>query len=692
MQEPRHLAAILFTDIVGYTALMQQDEKKAVSVIRHYNAVLDACVSAHRGKVLNYYGDGSLCAFPSATEAVHCSIEIQKQLQTEPVVPLRMGLHIGEIFFENDKALGDAVNIASRIQSLGQANAILFSAEVKDKIKNYPEFKCASLGLFEFKNVDEPIEVFALANEGLAIPKRETMEGKLKSSYSKNNKTDRKNLIIAAVVILLLASGFFLYSILNKKPRFTGKEKSIAVLPFTNMSSEKENEYFSDGMTEEITTQLSKIADLKVIARTSTMLYKDSKKSIKEIAEELGVASVLEGSVQKIGNEIRITAQLIDANTQEHIWAEKYDRNFKEVFAIQSEVAQEIAKQLNVRLTKDEKIRIEKIPTNNPEAYEYYLQGYQLHTNFYETRKMEYFDNSRAMFEKALVLDPGYALAHAGLADLYNTYTGAIKKDSLMLLLQMKEIEKAWEIDSTIDYINNVMGSVEQSGKGNKEISFRYFLKAVEINPNNSNNLWGLALLIGGNFGLYDEAKLLLDRAIKLDPLTANNFLMRGYCNFILNNRDEAIRDQEIAIKLEPDFYWAMDVIAEIYSSIGRLNDAKKMIEKSLKIEPIPKNHPGINLAYAYAKSGNKKIALEIASDDWRVLLALGMNEEALKAMPFYNENKKELYTPYLIFKFLLATKNLDALKNDPRFIKIMEKSKKQYEENKKKFRVSLPG
>jgi adenylate cyclase len=429
----RQLAAILFTDIVGYTALMQENEQKAVALIKHYNAALNRIVDLHNGKVLNYYGDGSLCTFPSVTEALNCAIGLQKELQSEPNVPLRIGLHVGEVFFEDKKALGDGVNVASRIQSLGQANTILFSKEIFDKIRNQPEFKSVSLGLFDFKNVDQPVEVFALANEGLSIPKRETMEGKLKPGLSKTNKAVRKKIIIAAAIGLLLVTAFFIYSMLFKKTGFTGKEKSIAVLPFNNMSSDKENEYFSDGMTEEITTQLSKIADLKVIARTSAMVYKGSKKSIRQIAEELGVASVLEGSVQKIGNDIRITAQLIDAHTQEHIWAEKYDREFKEVFAIQSEVAKEIAYQLNAKLTKEEKKRIEKAPTDNPKAYEYYLQGYQLHEKFFETLKPEYFENSEAFFKKALDLDSNYALALAALADLRNTYTGFFpgKKDRL---------------------------------------------------------------------------------------------------------------------------------------------------------------------------------------------------------------------------------------------------------------------
>jgi TolB-like protein/class 3 adenylate cyclase len=682
----RQLAAILFTDIVGYTALMQENEQKAVALIKHYNTALNETVSSHNGKVLNYYGDGSLCSFPSVTEAMSCAVELQKELQTEPKVPLRVGLHVGEVFFENEKALGDGVNVASRIQSLGQENTIFFSKEIFDKIRNRPEFKSVSIGFFEFKNVDQPMEVFALANEGLNIPKKETLEGKLKVNLAKNNRPARRKILTAAFIVLLLIAGFFTYSMFFKKTGFTGKEKSIAVLPFTNMSSDKENEYFSDGMTEEITTQLSKIADLKVIARTSSMLYKNSKKSIKEIAAELNVASVLEGSVQRVGNDIRITAQLIDANTQEHIWAEKYDREFKEVFTIQSEVAQEIAHQLNATLTKEEKKKIEKASTNNLEAYKFYLQGRQIHSLFWENHKVEYFENSRALFEKAIILDSNYALAHAALADLYNTYS---KEDSLIISLQVTEIEKAWRIDSTLDYVIFVKGTIEQSPVGNKESAFKYFKKGIESNPNDPDNLWGMGMLLGVDFGMIDEAKILFEKIIKLDPLTANDYGILGTCYYYLGNHEEAVKNFEIAIRLNPEFVGALDGLAQVYASRGRLDDAKKLIEKSFLSRPALTDHWGSYVSYVYAKMGNKNKALESSPDDWWTLLALGMKDEALKAMPFYDETKKTLNTPYLILKSHFETKDFDLIRHDERFLKIMERNRIQYEENKKKFSIA---
>ena len=685
-QQHRQLAAILFTDIVGYTALMQENEQQAVALIKHYNTALNQLVSIHNGRVLNYYGDGSLCSFPSVTEALNCAISLQKELQSVPPVPLRIGLHVGEVFFEEEKALGDGVNVASRIQSLGQANSILFSKEIFDKIRNRPEFKSVSLGIFEFKNVQEPLEVFALATEGLHIPQKETLEGKLKGGLPNNRKSHRSKIVIAIVSILLLVTAFLIYSSFFQQAGFTGKEKSIAVLPFNNMSNEKDNEYFSDGITEEITNQLAKIANLKVIARTSSMLYKGSKKSIKEIAEELGVASVLQGSVQKSGNVLRISAQLIDARTQENIWTEKYDREFKDVFVIQSEVAQNIAYQLNTKLTKSEKAKIEKVPTKNLQAYEYYLQGYQVHQKFYLTSRQEDFNTSKEFFEKAIKLDSNYALAHAALADLYNTYTNLIKKDSVLIDLQVKEINIANAIDPDLDYIGSVKGNILISSLGNIEEGYNILKNVFVRSPNYESNLFEFA---GAQMrvGLIDEATPLLDRAIKLNPLSGNNFAMRAYNKFLLNKIDEAIRDEETTIKLEPGSYSAMEGLAFFYTLQGRLKEAEDRLAKSLKGRPVDKV-PQALAAYCYARLGDKKKALQY-SPDWRVFLVLGMKEDALKNLIRDDSEQIPFQNDYLYFKNHLSYKEFDIIRDDPRFKALMEKKRMQYEINKKKFSIA---
>ena len=300
-QRNRQLAAILFTDVVGYTAMMQRDEKDALAVTRHYIAVLKQSTQAFHGRILNDYGDGSLCCFPSATEAVKAAVQMQQQLQQEPKVPLRIGIHVGELFFEEDKVMGDSVNVASRIQSLGQTNTILFSKEVFDKLKNQPEYKSVSLGKFEFKNVDEPLEIFALSSEGLVVPKREQLSGKLKEI---KRLSARRKLFIAAAAFLVLITSWLFYKNLSHPPGFAG-EKSIAVLPFDNSGSEKMEEYLTDGITQDIIGNLSKISSLKkVIGWVSVRSFRNSTKTIQEIANELGVAAMLTGTFQKQENKI----------------------------------------------------------------------------------------------------------------------------------------------------------------------------------------------------------------------------------------------------------------------------------------------------------------------------------------------------------------------------------------------------
>jgi adenylate cyclase len=282
MSSTRQLAAILFTDIAGYTAMMQRDEQAAVTMVKHHRTVLEKTVSEFDGEVIEFYGDGSLCIFNSITQAVHCAHNIQKEMRiASPPVPLRIGLHIGEVIYEDGKIMGDGVNIAARIQSLGQPGSILFSREVFDKIRNHHEFKTTYLGKFNLKNVAEPMEISALSNEGLVVPAKEKIEGRIvEITTRKKLKAVRKWILLstAAIVITLLA--LFLPGSVKNQIGFTGSEKSIAVLPFENISNDSLQQYFSDGMTEDIITQLSKIADLKVISRTSVMQYKDNKKNL----------------------------------------------------------------------------------------------------------------------------------------------------------------------------------------------------------------------------------------------------------------------------------------------------------------------------------------------------------------------------------------------------------------------------
>jgi tetratricopeptide (TPR) repeat protein len=263
------------------------------------------------------------------------------------------------------------------------------------------------------------------------------------------------------------------------------------------------------------------------------------------------------------------------------------------------------------------------------------------------------------------------------------------RKDSLIIYLQLKEIEKAWRIDSTLDYVNFVKGTIEQFPVGNKESAFKYFKKGIQSNPNDPDNLWGMGMLLAVDLGMVDEAKILFEKIIKLDPLTSTNFGIIGTCYFFLGNYEEAVKNLEIAFRLNPDFVAGVDALAQVYAFQGRLDDAKKLLERSFRSRPALKDHVGNYTGYVYAKLGMKDKALESAPDDWWTLLVLGMKEEALKAMPFYDENKKTLNTPYLILKSHLETKDFDLIRHDKRFLKIIERNRIQYEENKKKFSIA---
>ena len=520
MPQSRQLAAIMFTDIVGYTSLMQQDEQTAVDMTKRYIKVLKQFVTSHGGEILNDYGDGSLCTFSSATEAVKCAMEMQQQLQNEPKVPLRIGLHIGEIFFEDGKIFGDGVNIASRIQSLGAANSILFSSEINSKLNNQPGFKMVSIGKFHFKNVSVPMEIFALANDGLVVPDKNKMEGKLQEK-----KSSRKKTILIASLLLLVVVSLLVYRRLSRVAGFTGKEKSIAVLPFENISNDTLQQYFSDGITEDIITQLSKIADLKVISRTSVMQFKNTTMTIREIAEELNVAAILEGSVRKEGNNVRITAQLIDANTDRHIWAEQYVRDASEVFAIQNEVAQQIANQLNAKLTADEGNRIQKKATENVAAYEDYLKARKL-----PLRQRE------QLLKEVLKKDSTFALAWAELAFTYSKMPARDPADIPYYIRQSLDAAlTAVNYGPDLSETHMVLGDVLKTITLNPTLSIKELDKSVALNPNNAeaNVFLAFALM---ELGRFDEAEKNLVKAKQLDPLSY--IMVGGWVSYYRYSRD----------------------------------------------------------------------------------------------------------------------------------------------------------
>ena len=525
MPTTRQLAAILFTDIVGYSAMMQRDEQRAIDLVKHHRTVLENTVAGHEGKVIEYYGDGSLCTFTSVTQAMKCAFRIQQQLCEEPVVPLRIGLHIGEVVFEGGKIMGDGVNISSRIQSLGRAGSILFSKEIFDKTRNHPEFKSVYLGKFLLKNIAEPMDVFAMANDGLTVPAKEEIEGRIKDLSNEGLPRQQKWIIGSALALVLAWIIISQFGFFKKQNAFTGNEKSIAVMPFKNISNDSLQQYFSDGITEDIITQLSKIADLKVISRISVMQYKETDKTTKEIATELGVNAILGGSVRKEGDKVRITAHLIDANTDKHIWAETYDKNAAEVFAIQSEVAQKIVNALNVKLTTEEGQRIIEKATDNLEAYEEYLRA----------KKLPWSQRVEPLLN-AIKKDSTFSLAWAELASAYSKipFRNQIEKPYYVrksLDAAMTAVALGPERSET----HMILGDVLKISTLSPGIAIKELNKSIELNPNNAEGYVYLAFA-QMELGNFTEAEKNLRKAKQLDPLSS--IMNTGWLNYYRYTRD----------------------------------------------------------------------------------------------------------------------------------------------------------
>jgi adenylate cyclase len=549
----RQLAAIMYTDIVGYTAIMQKDESGAVEMIKRYNASLEKYVTQFGGRILNYYGDGSLCIFNSASSAVDCSIALQSELRNEPVVPLRIGLHVGEVFFENEKALGDGVNVASRIQSLSQQNTILLSEEVYDKVKNNNSVSAVSLGRFDFKNVGKPMQVFALTNEGLTVPKRRDLQGKLeKKNTSKRNVFAVASVGVAALVIFLVYDSFFI----------SPGVKSIAVLPFVDMSPGQDHEYFSDGLSEELINMLVRVPNLKVTARTSAFAFKGKNDDIRTIASKLKVDYVLEGSVRETADRYKVTAQLIEARDGSHLWSETIEKDKGDILTLQDEIANSVVKTLRVSLLNDIDYGERQA---NQDALNLYLQG--RYNNIHHK-----VDQAIKNYWAAIRIDPKYTKAWAGLAW---TYTIMYPSDSLtsseILQKRKRFAEKAYSLNPNEPEAIRAMIQVHQ-GEGDYDRMREMAKRGLDLEPNNVD-----ILLFATNPLYYDhrfgEAISMIKRAIEIDPL---NYLHHAVLSglYLMEGRlDEALESMKTGFELGkdvPGMYYGMAVMSLIDGDIQK--------------------------------------------------------------------------------------------------------------------------
>ena len=615
MPTNRQLAAIMFTDIEGYTSLMQRDEKEAVKIRERHRNTFEMTTEAYNGKIIQYFGDGTLSIFKSTVEAVDCAIELQQAFLQEPKIPVRIGVHVGDILQSKDDIIGDAVNVASRIESCAVSGSVLISDKVHDQIRSHQHIKTKFLDAYELKNVDDAMPLFAIANEGLVIPKKEDIQGKIKQPKEKIKVPfykKKRNIFGLITIIALLVLVLNIKSINFDADTNIEKDLSIAVLPFDNLSTDKDSEFFRDGITEDILTQLSKLKELRVISRTSVMQYKGTEKTIPEIAEELGVSYILEGSIRKYGDDIRITAQLINASKDEHLWAENYDKTLTNIFSLQTEVSEEIVDALQINLSFEEQQKLAVVSTKNIEAYKLFLEG----RDEADKRNKESLAKSILLYKEAIALDPKYAEAYAEIANstyLETYYSRRNPKEASEIAREY--LEKAEAINDKISRIYSVKGLINNI-EGNLEVADVAFKKAIELSPNDltARHQYSTFFMYTNK---YEKQLEQAEIAYRLDPLsfpTANS-----YFRALLANR-EFERAEAILNKIQKRHKNSNQFV--INRSYFKLYLAQQHYDKAIPyLKDIVKKQNVFNrfLGYSYVKIGDTLSA-------YRILDSIRMN------------------------------------------------------------------
>jgi adenylate cyclase len=494
----RRLTAILATDVVGYSRLMGTNETGTLAALKALQTdFIDGKIAEHQGRIVKLTGDGMLVEFPSVVNAVACATEVQRGMRDRNAgvpqdrrIEFRIGVNLGDVIVEGEDIFGDGVNVAARLESIAKPGGITISGSVRDQVGNRLDLAFEDMGEQTLKNIERPIHVYSVSLGGPA-------------------GWDGKNIAPAQQQQL--------------------ERPSIAVLPFDNMSGDPEQEYFSDGITEDIITDLSKVSGLFVVARNTAFTYKGKPVKVQQVGQELGVAFILEGSVRKAGSRVRVTGQLINSKDGGHVWADRFDRDLTDIFAIQDEITHAIVEQLKVKLLPQEKRSIGQTPTDSVEAYTYYLRGRQ----FLHRGSKSNYQLARRMFAKAVELDPLYARAYAGVADC----------DPFLFL--------HYHVDVAID------GILATSAKA----------LALENGLAEAHASRGLALSLGQR---HDEATAEFEQAIALDPNSFEAHYFYARACFTQGKLERAAALFERAAEIKPDDYQSLTLVIQIYHSLGR--------------------------------------------------------------------------------------------------------------------------
>ncbi len=673
MSQSRQLVAIMFTDIVGYTTLMGNDEKNAFELLNKSRLIQKPIIEQFNGRWIKELGDGVLASFNTVADAVHAAIKIQESCNAAKYFQLRIGIHLGDVVFENDDVFGDGVNIASRIQAIAKPGCIYVSEAVRNNVINKNDIDTEFVKTEHLKNVKEPVRIYQVKAEGIEAPKPVSSTSQ-KTESTESTTSKYKMTVLVAIAVLMAASGYFIYYSFQKTSKGNTEstieevlEKSIAVLPFVDMSPNHDQEYFSDGLSEELLNLLAKIAELKVIGRTSSFSFKGKNEDLRIIAMKLGVSHLLEGSVRKDGNKIRVTAQLIKATDGSHLWSETYDRDLKEIFKLQDEISQAVVQQLKLKL-----LEAPASFSGNIEAYNLILQG----NYFYDKLDKDNLAKAVDFYNQAIAIDSTNARAWGKLAKAFSrqAWQNYIPRNigrEKAREAAMKAI--ALDKDLPDGYIHLGAQKLYQDfdWKGAEQL----YQKALTLDPDNVDLLSRIGDGLYAATGRWEEAIQVMKKCLELDPLTPLNHMAVGDILTHANQPEKAIPYFKKPLELNPQFQRAHMYLGRNYILLGKPEMAlTEMQQENMEVFKTF----GLALAYhALGRSNEADTMLKEFADkyqnEWTYLMAElhAYRGEQDKAF-MWLENAYNKKDGWLVF--FKGDPLLKSLKGDPRYIAFFKK------------------
>lgn len=584
MDEHRQLAAIMFTDIVGYTALMSGSESAALKALKRNRRLLQRLARRCGGRWLESIGDGDLVSFGSATDAVGCALSLQHTLEQTEDFKLRIGIHVGDVIDAGGHLYGDGVNVASRIQALAEPGGIVVSETVYDAVRNKDGIQVEKLGVRELKNLDHPIQVYSVSGEGVDVP-----------TLGEIDQPARRRSLLAAALLTVLAVVVAAIGLQSRNAGVGRNSVTIAVLPFDNLSNDPANAYFSDGVSEEILDGLAKVPGLNVVGRSASFAYRDKSEEPRKIGQELDATHLVEGTVRRAGNSVRISAQLIDASNGYQVWADSYEAEMNDIFSVQANIGKSIVEALSLKLMPDELAGVGDVGTRDPKAYDLYLQG---RAELNKATTAAGYEAARALLDDALKRDPMFAEAEAGKCEAL-VWQYKISRDSSLLDPARTTCNRARNRDPDSVRVQIALG-VLYSTTGQPELAVQAAQRAVELDPDSADAHRTLGAVYADAHDL-DKAKPEFEHAIELAPKDPNTYRAYAYALYQGGQFSEAADMYGKQLVLDPGNAAVMSNLSAMLYYSGRFKEAAQLSLDAIRRSPSAAaySNAGTNLYFA---------------------------------------------------------------------------------------------